>query len=116
MSDATHKGYTNWETWNVGLRLLSSDKSVSDWLDDLVADAVVNTNDPRGREEALALADILQSEVPRSGVVADSVSWHRVDWMDLAEKFLRDYWDDIEYRLKMDGIERSHHASLGEWT
>ena len=41
-------------------------------------------------DQVRILAEHLEQEVPDSGMVRDSVSWHRVDWREIAEAALED--------------------------
>ena len=87
MTDS-YNGWTNWETWSTNL-WLTNDEGAQAWLIDAAAGA--RDADPDDESDQVRiLAEYLEQHVPDSGMVGDSVSWHRVDWREIAEAALED--------------------------
>jgi hypothetical protein len=79
---SAYNGWTNWETWNVNLWLTNDEGSYA-WLMDAAKRAIATDPDDDDDQERI-LAAYLQVMVPDSGFVGDSVSWHRVNWREIA--------------------------------
>jgi hypothetical protein len=80
----TYNGWANWETWSVHLWLTNEEDTYRHWEER--AGEIAEDVD---HEDALHfLSGELRTVVPNDGSVRDSVSWHRVDWRQVAEAFL----------------------------
>jgi hypothetical protein len=72
-----YNGWRNWETWVTHLWLTNDEGTYRYWREQ--GEVFTTTH---------GLAYEMRAEVPTSGAVGDSVSWHRVDWDQVAEAFL----------------------------
>lgn len=80
----TYNGWANWETWNTALWLTNEEGVYRYWMG-AASMALASGDDAR-----MSLAVRMRDEVPTSGMVGDSISWHRVDWLEVANAFLED--------------------------
>ena len=83
----TYNGWANRETWSVNL-WLTNDEGAYAYLRDATRRALDSLPDHTAARTVLA--DLLRDEVPTSGIVRDEMSWHRVDWHEIADAALEE--------------------------
>lgn len=87
-----YNGWANWDTW-VTMLWLQNDEGSYRWLAETVAGAHEQVAadmriGPCSPDVVGVLADHLQRNVPRAGLVGDDPDWALVDWREIAEAAL----------------------------
>jgi hypothetical protein len=93
MTDDTYNGYANWETWNVKLYIDNEQGSYEHWHD-IGRDLLRRTTEDRARRE---LVELLKQARDEGMLASDGVSWHRVDFHEIADEILEHAQELIDH-------------------
>ncbi len=101
MNDKKYNGWTNYETWNVALRLDNDEGSHQHWVqasEEAWEEAEARAHWTREESAVFALADRLKEEIEenapdlRSSLYADllGAALSEVNWREIAEHYIED--------------------------
>lgn len=93
MSDDTYNGYSNWETWNVKL-WIDNEQGSYDYWHELGQDILRRNTEGRAHGQ-MVLA--LENAWDEGLLASDGVSWHRVDFHEIADEILEHAQELIDH-------------------
>jgi hypothetical protein len=93
MTDDTYNGYSNWETWNVKLYIDNEQGSYEHWHD-IGRDLLHRNTEDRARRE---LIELLEQARDEGTLASDAISWHRVDFHEIADEILEHAQELIDH-------------------